>query len=72
MTTTELYAQIQAKKSMLCVGLDTDFNKMPEHIKRLATEGVTAVKGELVNGTARSLYEFNKAITDATAAHWVA
>ena len=72
MTTTELYAQIQAKKSMLCVGLDTDFNKMPEHIKRLATEGATAVKGELVNGTARSLYEFNKAIIDATAAHCVA
>ncbi len=35
----ELYGQIQAKKSMLCVGLDVDFNKMPEHIKALSNKG---------------------------------
>ena len=48
MNTKDLYSQIQAKKSMLCVGLDTDFSKMPAHIQKLG-------------GTARSLYEFNKA-----------
>ena len=44
---------------MLCVGLDTDFSKMPAHIQKL-------------RGTARSLYEFNKAIVDATAPHCIA
>ncbi len=32
MTTDELYGQIQKKKSMLCVGLDTDINKFPEGV----------------------------------------
>ena len=59
MNTKDLYSQIQAKKSMLCVGLDTDFSKMPAHIQKLG-------------GTARSLYEFNKAIVDATAPHCIA
>lgn len=72
MTTKDLYAQIQAKKSMLCVGLDTDFNKLPAHIQKLASESEIAVKGELMGGTARSLFEFNKAIIDATAAHCIA
>ncbi|MBP8023607.1 MAG: orotidine 5'-phosphate decarboxylase, partial [Paludibacter sp.] len=30
MTKQELFEQIQAKKSFLCVGLDTDVNKIPE------------------------------------------
>ena len=72
MNRKQLYEQIQAKKSMLCVGLDVDFNKMPEHIKALATHGELAVKGELFKGKARSIVEFNKAIVDATAAHCVA
>lgn len=72
MNTKDLYAQIQAKKTMLCVGLDTDFNKMPEHIQRLASDGEIAVRGELLKDTARSLYEFNKAIIDATSEHCVA
>ncbi len=72
MTTKDLYAQIQAKKSMLCVGLDTDFNKLPAHIQKLASESEIAVKGELVGGTARSLFEFNKAIINATADHCIA
>lgn len=57
---------------MLCVGLDVDFNKMPEHVKALATKGEIAVKGELFKGKARSILEFNKAIIDATAPHCVA
>ena len=39
MNRKELFDQIQAKKSMLCVGLDVDFDKMPEHIKALALDG---------------------------------
>ena len=72
MNRKELYQQIQAKKSMLCVGLDVDYNKMPEHVKALAKKGEVAIKGELFKGTARSIVEFNKAIVDATAAHCVA
>ena len=72
MNRKELYQQIQAKKSMLCVGLDVDYNKMPEHVKALAHKGEMAYKGELFKGTARSIVEFNKDIVDATAAHCVA
>ncbi len=72
MNRKQLYEQIQAKKSMLCVGLDVDYNKMPEHVKALAKKGEVAIKGELFKGTARSIVEFNKAIVDATAAHCVA
>ena len=72
MNRKQLFEQIQAKKSMLCVGLDVDFNKMPEHVKALANKGELAIKGELYKGKARSIIEFNKAIVDATAAHCVA
>lgn len=72
MTTQELYNQIQTKKSMLCVGLDVDFDKMPEHIRQMAEEGELAVHGELLKGKARSIYEFNRAIIDATAPHCIA
>ena len=72
MNRKQLFEQIQAKKSMLCVGLDVDFNKMPEHVKALANKGELAIKGELYKGKARSIIEFNKAIIDATAAHCVA
>lgn len=72
MNRKELFEQIQAKKSMLCVGLDVDFNKMPEHVKALANHGELAIKGELFKGKARSIVEFNKTIIDATAAHCVA
>lgn len=72
MNRKQLFEQIQAKKSMLCVGLDVDYNKMPEHVKALANKGEMAVKGELFKGKARSIVEFNKAIVDATAAHCVA
>ena len=72
MNRKELFQQIRAKKSMLCVGLDVDFNKMPEHVKALACKGELAIKGELYKGKARSIIEFNKAIVDATAEHCVA
>ncbi|WP_366183939.1 orotidine-5'-phosphate decarboxylase [Flavobacterium ovatum] len=50
MTTEQLFDQIQLKKSFLCVGLDVDLNKIPEHL--LALED--------------PIFEFNKAIIDAT------
>lgn len=68
----QLYQQIQAKKSMLCVGLDVDFNKMPDHVKALAYSGQIAYRGESFSGQARSILEFNKAIVDATAPYTVA
>jgi len=45
-----LIQQIKEKKSYLCVGLDTDFEKIPEHLKE-ASDGV---------------FKFNKQIIDAT------
>jgi len=48
--------QILLKKSFLCVGLDIDLDKVPEHIKTMPDP----------------LFEFSKAIIDATAAFAVA
>ncbi|SFS67354.1 orotidine-5'-phosphate decarboxylase [Zhouia amylolytica] len=50
MTTEQLVEQIKHKKSFLTVGLDVDLNKIPKHL--LATED--------------PIFEFNKAIVDAT------
>jgi len=50
MTTQQLLSQIQSKESFLCVGLDVDLNKIPKHL--LNTED--------------PIFEFNKAIIDAT------
>lgn len=72
MNRNQLYQNIIAKKSMLCVGLDVDFDKMPEHIKALARSGEVAIGGELFKGRARSILAFNKEIIDATAPHCVA
>jgi len=52
MTKQELFENIQRKKSFLCVGLDTDVNKIPEH---------------LFDDSEDAIFEFNKAIIDATA-----
>ncbi len=50
MTRAELIAQIKLKRSFLCVGLDTDISKIPAHL--LDSED--------------PIFEFNKAIIDAT------
>ncbi len=50
MTTEFLVQQIQLKQSFLCIGLDTDLEKIPKHL----------LKEE------DPLYAFNKAIIDAT------
>lgn len=51
MTTAELVQQIKRKKSMLCVGLDVDLEKMPQHLLTCDDP----------------IFEFNKAIIEGTA-----
>lgn len=50
MTAKELYDQIQQKKSFLCIGLDVDLDKIPKYLLELENP----------------IFEFNKAIIDAT------
>ena len=50
MTNHQITTQIKSKKSFLCIGLDVDLTKVPKHI--LASED--------------PIFEFNKAIIDAT------
>ena len=50
MTTKQLIEQIKIKKSFLCIGLDVDLNKIPQHL----------LKEE------DPIFAFNKAIIDAT------
>ncbi len=56
MKRTELIDNIRLKQSFLCVGLDTDIKKIPQHL--LSAED--------------PVYEFNKAIIDATAPYAIA
>ena len=67
MTRQELIQQIREKQSFLCVGLDTDIDKMPKSL-------VERVKKEYEEEeqTYGLLYEFNTAIIDATAPYCVA
>jgi orotidine-5'-phosphate decarboxylase len=46
----ELIREIQTKQSYLCIGLDTDINKIPKHLHAVADP----------------IFEFNKAIIEAT------
>jgi orotidine-5'-phosphate decarboxylase len=50
MTRKELFEQIKKKQSYLCVGLDTDINKIPKHLLKADNP----------------VYEFNKQIIEAT------
>ena len=50
MTTKQLISEIHRKKSFLCIGLDVDLAKVPSHILELEDP----------------IFEFNKAIIDAT------
>lgn len=55
MTYEQLFQQIEAKESFLCVGLDTDIRKIPQHLL----------------GCDDPIFEFNRAIIDATAPYTV-
>jgi orotidine-5'-phosphate decarboxylase len=50
MTRLELFSTIKKKKSFLCIGLDTDINKIPPHLLKMEDP----------------VFEFNKQIIDAT------
>lgn len=50
MTTQQIIRQIHQKKSFLCIGLDVDLNKIPQHLLEFDDP----------------IFEFNKAIIDAT------
>jgi orotidine-5'-phosphate decarboxylase len=50
MTREQLIAQIRNKRSYLCVGLDTDISKIPQHLLQ----------------SPNAIFEFNRAIIDAT------
>lgn len=56
MTREELFENIKRKQSFLCVGLDTDITKIPEHLFEEED----------------AMFRFNKAIIDATAPYCVA
>lgn len=51
MNAQQLFEQIQTKRSFLCVGLDSDISKIPQHLLHYEYP----------------IFEFNKAIVDATA-----
>lgn len=59
MTREELFENIMRKRSFLCVGLDTDVNKIPEFLFDR-------------EGDLDPIFEFNKSIIDATAEYCVA
>lgn len=56
MNKAELFKKIQEKKSFLCVGLDPDLKKIPQHLLKLEDP----------------IFEFNKQIIDATLPYTVA
>lgn len=60
MNKQQIIDHIARKGSFLCVGLDTDLKKMPQHI--IANSATTA----------EAIFTFNKAIIDATAPYCVA
>ena len=62
MTRQQLFENIKRKQSFLCVGLDTDLKKVPQFLLE------KAAKDEHFD----ALFEFNKAIIDATAPYCIA
>ena len=56
MNYSELVKEINKKQSLLCVGLDSDINKIPKHLLKKEDP----------------IFEFNKAIVDATASTSIA
>jgi orotidine-5'-phosphate decarboxylase len=56
MTRAELIRQIERKRSFLCVGLDSDIKKIPQHLRKEKDP----------------IFEFNKRIIDVTADYCVA
>ena len=57
----ELIENIRKKKSFLCVGLDPDIKKLPTHLAE-----------KYADNTEEAIFQFNKAIIDATAPYCIA
>ncbi|MDR1347492.1 MAG: orotidine-5'-phosphate decarboxylase [Prevotellaceae bacterium] len=55
MNRRQIFEQIRQKQSFLCIGLDSDINKIPQHLRKQKN----------------SLFEFNKQIIDATAQYCI-
>ncbi|MDR1552654.1 MAG: orotidine-5'-phosphate decarboxylase [Prevotellaceae bacterium] len=55
MNSRQIFQQIQQKQSFLCIGLDSDINKIPHHLR----------------SQKNSLFEFNKQIIDATSQYCI-
>ncbi len=51
MTKSEIFAQIQRKESYLCVGLDTDIQKIPAHLHR-EKDPIFAFNQQIIDATA--------------------
>ena len=62
MTREQLFENIQQKRSFLCVGLDTDLKKVPQHL----------VEKTALDNDFDAIFEFNRAIIDATAPYCIA
>ncbi|HNX12101.1 MAG TPA: orotidine-5'-phosphate decarboxylase [Paludibacteraceae bacterium] len=52
MTKQELFENIKRKESFLCVGLDTDINKIPEHILNISDDPIFDFNVEIIKATA--------------------
>ncbi|MDR2126611.1 MAG: orotidine-5'-phosphate decarboxylase [Prevotellaceae bacterium] len=55
MNSRQLFEQIQQKQSFLCIGLDSDINKIPQHLRNQQN----------------ALFQFNRQIIDATAKYCI-
>lgn len=64
-----LESAIQSKKSNVCIGLDADKSKLPDHLPR-TTEGVFEFNRSIINATAphASAYKINTAFYEAMGA----
>ena len=67
MNADQLFEQIKAKQSFLCVGLDTDINKIPEHLRKELFDNPKDIDKYV-----HVILQFNRAIIDATAPYTVA
>lgn len=58
----KLIQKIQQNKAPIVVGLDPMLDYIPDHVKKKAYEE----KGETLSGAAEAIWQYNKAIVDAT------
>ena len=59
MTREELIKQIFTKKTFLCVGIDTDIKKIPQHMIG-GQDPILALKQQLIDATEKYYVAYNK------------